>query len=107
MKATKRPTEIVILGIPYAITYTDKPSEVDIFKRASLWGQIDYWTRTIRIYDNGNSDEDVWHTIVHEVCHGITAGLKLSELDKDENHDEIDVLSLALTDVMIRNGWLE
>lgn len=107
MKISARPNNLVILGTPYSIEYVDKPSEVDLYKRESLWGQIDYWTRTIRIYDNGNADEDVWHTILHEVLHGITNGLKLTELDKDANHDEMIVLALALVDVMVRNGWLD
>ena len=107
MNKTDRPKRLVILGKPYTIEYVDKPSEVDIYKRESLWGQIDFWTRTIRVYDNGNTDEVVWHTILHEVFHGIASGLNLTELNKNSNHDELDVLALALVDVMTRNGWLE
>jgi len=54
-----KPNKVNILGIEYSITYLDKPSDVDIYKRESLWGQIDYWTRTIRIYDNGRPEEDI------------------------------------------------
>lgn len=100
-----RPEEVNILGKSYAISYLDKPSDVDLYQRKSLWGEIDYWTRSIRIYDNGRADEDIWHTIIHEVIHGITAGLNLTELDKSTNHEEIDVLALALVDVLSRNGW--
>ena len=102
-----RPTKVNILGIEYSIAYVDKPSEVDIFKRESYWGQIDYWTRTIRIYDSGSSrlNEDIFHSILHEVLHGIAEALKL-ELRKNERHDELDLLALALTDVFFRNGWI-
>ena len=101
-----KPDKINILGVDYSITYVDKPSEVDIFHRESLWGQIDYWTRTIRIYDNGTRPEDVIHSIVHEVLHGIADGLKL-ELRKSERHDELDLIALAFTDVLLRNGWIQ
>ena len=100
-----KPTSVNIVGVIYKIEYVDKPSDVDVFKRTSLWGQIDYWTRTIRIYDNGRSMEDIWQTLFHEILHGIAELLKLSSLNKDENHDELDVLALAIVDILIRNGW--
>jgi hypothetical protein len=102
-----RPEKVNILGIEYKITYVDNPAEVDIFKRESLWGQIDPWTRTIRVYDNGRPTEDIWHTIFHEVLHGIAGELKLRSLTNEDNHDELDVLALALTDVLFRNGWIK
>lgn len=101
-----RPSSVIILGITYQIEYHDKPSEVDIFKRSSLWGQIDFWTRTIRIYDNGRSIEDLWKTILHEVLHGIVAELNIKALDGDDREDDIDMLSLALMNVMFNNRWL-
>lgn len=102
-----KPDTVNILGITYGITYVDKPSEVDIFKRNSLWGQIDYWTRTIRIYDNGRADEDVWETVIHEVLHGIASELKLHAFDSNDNHDELGLVALALTDVLFRNDWIK
>lgn len=102
-----KPTKVIILGKVYDITYTDKPSEVDIFKRESLWGQIDMWTRSIRIYCNNSSEEDLWHSILHEILHGIAEELHLRELIKEENHDQLDLLALALADVMFRNGWMK
>ena len=100
-----KPDKVNILGVEYSITYVDNPSEVDIYKRESVWGQIDFWTRTIRIYDNGRRPEDVFHSVLHEILHGIAEGLKL-ELRKSERHDELDLLSLALTDVLFRNNWI-
>ena len=100
-----RPESVNILGTKYTITYCDKPSEVDIFKRESCWGQIDYWTQTIRIYDNGSGEERVWQTLIHEVIHGIAGPLKL-KINDTERHDELDILAISLYDVLSRNGWL-
>lgn len=101
-----KPNKVNILGVTYRIEYLDKPSEVDIFKRNSLWGQIDFWTRTIRVYDGSERPiEDVWETIFHEVIHGIAEALKLKPLN--DNHDTLDLLALALTDVLFRNDWIK
>ena len=101
-----KPEKVNILGVEYTITYVDNPSDVDIFKRESYWGQIDYWTRTIRVYDNGTRPkEDVFQTILHEVLHGIGESLKMN-INKSENHEELDILALALTDVLVRNDWI-
>lgn len=102
-----RPKSVNILGIKYSIEYVDKPSDVDIYKRDSMWGQIDYWTRSIRVYANDLSEEDVFSTVLHEVLHGITNAFKLTVLQDKENHDELDLLSLALTDVLYRNEWIK
>ena len=103
----KKPNSLNVLGVEYSIEYVEKPSDVDIFKRSSLFGQVDFWTRTIRVYDNGTRPmEDVWQTIVHEILHCIAEGLKLKSLGNETNHDELDVMALALTDVLFRNGWL-
>lgn len=101
------PYKINICGIIYSVEYKENPSDVDIHRRESLWGQIDYWTRTIRIYHNNNPLEDVWQTIIHEVVHGICNHLALNEFDKPENHDDLDVLALGLFDTFARNGWLK
>jgi hypothetical protein len=100
-----KPTKVNILGVEYSITYHSNPAEVDIYKRESLWGQIDYWTSTIRVYDNGSPTEVVFQALLHEVLHGIANALKL-ELNKPERHDELDLIALALTDILFRNGWL-
>jgi hypothetical protein len=111
MKSTTKPKSVNILGVEYTITYVDKPSEVDIFKRESFWGQIDYWTRTIRIFDDGKRPyEDIFEIILHETLHGIENALKLKAFDDKVNscgHDELDILALALTDVLFRNGWIK
>ena len=102
-----KPDSVNILGITYSIEYVDNPASVDIFKREPGWGQIDYWTRSIRVYANGLSEEDVFSTVLHEVLHGIANAFKLKALQDTENHDELDLLSLALTDVLYRNEWIK
>ena len=104
---TGYPSTVNILGKRYTIEYVDKPSDVDIFRRKSLWGQIDYWTRTIRIYADNRSAEDVWETIIHEVIHGIAVELNIDRLKADDAEDDVGILSVALTDTLIRNNWME
>ena len=104
---TKLPNNVNILGIRYSIEYVDNPAEVDLYKRRSLWGQIDYWTRTIRVYRNQRPVEDVWQTILHEVLHGLADALHIENLSgKDADEDTIDLLAVALGDILIRNAWL-
>jgi len=107
-----KPSKVNILGIEYSIEYVNSPSDVDIHKRESAWGQIDYWTRSIRIYDNGHQDADIWQTIFHEVLHGIACHLKIEALGKGDaidprKHDDLDLLALALVDTLFRNGWMQ
>ena len=104
--AIKKPKSVNILGIGYTIEYCDNPSDVDIYKRSSLWGQIDYWTRSIRVYDNERTAVDVWQTILHEIIHGIANDLHMAELEGKDHETTVDVLALALIDVFTRNGWL-
>ena len=107
----RRPSSVVISGRKYRILYEKKPSDVDVFRREALWGQIDYWTRTIRVLDDGRDDTDVFQTILHEIIHGLVDGLKLRSLEHtredEDKHKDLDVLSLALADVLVRNGWIE
>ena len=102
-----KPDKVNILGIEYSITYCENPSEVDIHKRTALWGQIDYWTRTIRIYDSERPAEDIWQAIFHEIIHGIVELLHINALDGTEHEDDIDILALALTDILFRNEWMK
>ena len=104
----KFPESVEILGTKYEITYCDKPSDVDLFKRESLWGQIDYWTRTIRVYKNPKS-EDIWDTIIHEALHGIITALRIKgKIEENPSGEDIVwLLALGLRDVLFRNGWMK
>jgi hypothetical protein len=102
-----KPTQVNILGIIYKIQYVDRPSDVDIHQRESLWGQIDYWTRTIRVYDNQTPIEDIWDTILHEVIHGLVCHLKLSQYIKDgKEEDLVGLLAMGINDTLTRNNWV-
>ena len=103
-----RPNNVNILGQNYSITYVDKPSEVDIFKRASYWGQIDFWTRSIRLFDDKTTqtDESILHNLLHETIHGITNALKIDFGQANDDEVVTDLLALALADVLTRNGWI-
>ena len=98
------PDSIDILGIRYSVEYLEKPSDVDIHKRSALWGQVDFWTRSIRIYDDGGRRpvEDIWHTILHEVIHAICSALKI----EDEDEEDTDLLALGLLNVLSTNKWM-
>jgi hypothetical protein len=101
----KKPKKINIMGVDYTIEYVKNPAEVDLHKRRSLWGQIDYWTRTIRIYDNGRPLTDIWVTIIHEVFHAIAEEMKLKSWDKEEAHEDLDRMASIFVDVAVRNKW--
>jgi hypothetical protein len=102
-----KPTTVNVLGHEYAITYTNNPAEVDMYKRESLFGQIDFWTRTIRIYANDRKDSDILETLLHEILHAIDNDLKLECFKEEKGHDELDIIANTLADTLIRNGWLK
>lgn len=111
MKNSEFPKTINILGIIYKIEYTDKPSDVDAEKRQSLWGQIDYWTRIIRVYTKDRTKEDIWVTLIHEILHGLSNQLHLDLEERGDGETEetnlIDVLAHTLFDTLQRNGFLK
>jgi len=99
----KLPDEINIIGKVYSVIYVDNPSDVDVHKRESLWGQIDYWTSTIRIYKSDRSNESIMQTLMHEIIHGVASLLHM-KLDADDMENEVDILASAITDTIIRNN---
>ncbi len=104
-----KPDKVIIAGVKYTIEYCDNPADVDIFKRDVMWGNIDYWTRSIRVYDNGRSLEDIWETIIHEVIHGIEVSLNLKVFEDSDRKEisEFKPFVIALVDTLIRNDWLK
>lgn len=100
-----RPESINILGKTYSVTYVDKPSDVDIHNHASLWGQVDHWTHSIRVYaPSGFSQGEILDTLLHEILHVISQELNLKALK--DNHDDLGLIAMALADTILRNGWL-
>ena len=103
----KLPSSVNIVGVRYKIIYVDNPAEVDTYKQRALWGQVDFWTRTIRIYQNDTPVEAVWEAIFHETLHAIADDLDIKCLKDDDNHDQLQVLARGLLDTFVRNGWME
>lgn len=110
------PKSINVGGIIYKILYVDKASDTDIEGRQAIWGQIDYWTRTIRIYQKNRSKEDIFHTLLHEIIHAISEQFRLNLEDKQVPGNEeigdaetsfIDVFSLILFDTLKRNNLIK
>lgn len=104
-----KPEEINILGKVYKIKYCDNPVDVDILKRKPLWGSVDFWTLTIRVYDNNTSIENIWDTIIHETIHVIAEELNLKKLtgEDDESEDTVGLLAMGLADTLFRNGLMK
>jgi hypothetical protein len=108
--ATNYPTEVKILDVVYSIEYVDNPADVDIHKRTALWGQVDYWTRSIRIYVNDRQLSSVWHTLWHEIVHAICQHLNI-EADKSgdlaDDEKAVDLLATGINSVLHDNDWLK
>ncbi|MCC6454189.1 MAG: hypothetical protein IT328_04550 [Caldilineaceae bacterium] len=102
------PESVKIADLVYKITYVDNASEVDIHRRQSLWGQIDYWTRTIRVYKAERDHADVMQTVWHEVVHGICDKfhIDVSEGDLGSQEKPLDLLATAINLVLQDNPGL-
>lgn len=113
---SKFPISVNVGGIIYKIIYTDKSSDTDVEGRQAIWGQIDYWTRTIRILQKNRTKDDILHTLFHEIIHAISQeyqlGLEEKEINIKNKGDDsessfIDVFSLILFDTLTRNNFLK
>lgn len=100
----KRLNKINILGTIYKIKYFSKPSDVDHNGRNACFGQVDFWTRTIRLYDK-QTKEELFQTLMHEVIHAITYHLHIDDITKSPREETIvDLLATGLKDVFTRNA---
>lgn len=101
------PNSVILFGMPYMVEYKDTPSDVDINKRNSLWGQIDYWAHSIRIFrDKDTPVERVFQCLLHEILHVIGEDSHMSMLQDDANHLALDNLATHLMDIFVRNSWV-
>jgi len=114
IKAVTKPAEILIMGIPYEIRYVDTPEEADIDGHYKLLGQIDYMTRTIRVYDKNpekkKTDGFPFYVLMHEILHGIgdAAGIDVLNTKISKNAEKtVDLLANVLSDTLIRNDMLK
>jgi predicted metal-dependent peptidase len=99
------PKSIQLFHSKYKITYCKNASEVDIHNRESLFGQVDFWTKTIRIFINGREIGDIKQTLIHEVLHAIKNELKINFKD-DKEEDIIDRMATGMADFLRQNPSL-
>ncbi len=98
-----RPKSVNIFSNVFPIAYVDQQIKADIDGRKELYGQIDYLSQSIRIFDNGKIGEaEILHTILEEVTHAITDYVRI-----DMKHEDLTRLTKCLADVLIRNGWIK
>lgn len=95
-----KPKSVNIMGQTYSIDYCAKPSDVDIHGQESLMGQLDWWSRSIRLLDQPSKDA-LWQALFHEILHGLDLDGKLKL-----KHETLDLLATLLYDTLNRNGWL-
>src|SRR5688500_3245009 len=99
-----------ILGTNYRIIYVNKAPVTygAMVPRESFWGNVDYQTKTIRvyIYNNNDAEREIMQSLVHEVLHIVSKELKLS-LGNMDKHDELDVIALAITDTFLKNNLVK
>lgn len=82
------PKKVNILGLTYDV------QEVEVVDRGeALWGKIDHNSQVIRI-DANATEERKGQTFLHEVLHGVLAGLGFEELNADES--AVQSISAAL-----------
>lgn len=108
----KFPKSVIVVGKRYAITYTENTDETDIDKRKALWGQVDYHTRTIRVYvgkdKRKRQQADILETLLHEIIHCVlTDNAMMKAAIKDEKEESfVDNMGCALADTLVRNGFI-
>lgn len=106
----KLPKQVVIAGKSYRIDYTADMVKTDIDQRSALWGQVDYHTRTIRVYVGKDKHKrqpaDILETLLHEIIHAILADNKMlmAAMKDGMNESFTDTLGVQLADTLTRNG---
>ncbi len=103
------PTRVKIFDIEYTLEYVDKPSDVDLEGREGMWGQVDYWTRSIRILSPpGFQPADIWHSIWHEILHALANHLKITVAAGRLTEDEgaINLLAIGINTIIRDNEWM-
>ena len=107
-----RPASVNICGIEYKIVYHDNNLDVGAsMADGSYLGMINDANKTISIYTKNQPEGAIWQTLWHEILHGIANHMNIRSLipknnEDDEEHQTLDVLSVAISDTLIRNGWI-
>ena len=105
------PKTVNVMGINYSVTYCRDMVEADIGKSQAVWGQVEYQTRTIRIFvgkgERKVQPADVHRNLVHEMIHAVVEGNQLiADCLKEGSVNEpfTDQLATVLSDTLVRNG---
>src|SRR5690349_12790076 len=93
------PISVVVMGKTYSIAYVEHMDRADIDKRAALWGQVDYHTRTIRVFvgrdERKRQPADVLETLLHEIIHAVIADNQLMKTALKDGIEEAFVDNLG------------
>jgi hypothetical protein len=101
------PKELVIMGIPYRLIPCRNPVEADVYHRFPVFGQIDFSSRTVRVYVGDRPPEDILRTILHEFIHALVEQMHLKLPSAEDEDDEVDCLALGLLNLLQQNIWLQ
>jgi hypothetical protein len=101
-RAMNKLKKVNILGKIYTIEYVKELHEVDINGREQCFGQIDYVTKSIRVYDRDRANDDIVEVLLHEIIHGICSEMLIQIEEKDVN-----TLGIVLADTLIRNKIID
>lgn len=106
METLQRPKTLNIMSTKYKVLYFEHVNLDDRDPTARYDGFIDPDAGEIRINAKGGRPEaEVFKTLLHEVLEGLSMELNLC-LREEENHDDLDTLSVALLDFLVRNKWI-
>ena len=108
--AKAKPDKISVMGVSYDIEYVSEMLDADIDRRRELLGQIDYNTRTIRLYSKNekkpNGDGYTFHLLIHEMIHAIALNAGFNFLMGDEGEPIVDLFATVLADTLVRNDMV-
>ena len=104
----KLPSTVMVGGIPHTVSYHDKPSDVDLFQRESMWGQHDPWTKSIRVYKDDNPYASIFKVLLHEIIHGYGVEWNMDELTShcEKAEENVDVYVRMFFDILSSNPWM-
>jgi hypothetical protein len=97
------------MGRTYRVVFTRDMVATDADNRQALYGQVDYHTRTIRVYvgqgDRQRKPDEILETLLHEMIHPVLDDNKLMKAALKDGVEEnfVDNLANVLADTLMRN----
>lgn len=99
---TEFPEQVNILGRTFKVRYVKTYNDVDIDRKDGLTGQCAFDRQTISILAGGRPVDAVFQTLMHEVLHAV-----LAICNANVPEDRHEMVSHALADTLVRNGFIE